>query len=192
MERIPCPAEGLFVGFWTCVYSAYLTDVENFSLNPYLYKQPLGYRQAANPPPPTWSAIKEDQLIGYSAHWDIRSGVDNSMEAPYVRLLATQIGGAGFNGFGFTCHFFFENGTRTNDVHGAARAFGRRGWFIFCPAKELATPRKVVTHRQEQGGNTTVVSYEVDVPASVSIGCAEDKKCEGHWTFQVGTYARML
>lgn len=106
------------------------------------------------------------------------------MNAPYVRLLATQIGGGGFDGFGFTCHYFFENGTRTNDVRGAARAFGRRGLFIFCPAKELVRARKVQSEGPEDEG-TIVVSYEVDAPASVSIGCDADKKCEGHWTFPV-------
>lgn len=130
-----------------------------------------------------WSPIKEDQLLGYSAHWDVRDGVERNVEPPFVRLLATQIGGGGFGDFGFTCHYFFENGTRTQDVAGTARAFGRKGWFILCPAKDLVTATKKVASTGK--GGAAVVSYEVETPASVSIGCREEKRCEGHWTFQV-------
>lgn len=104
------------------------------------------------------------------------------MKAPYIRLLATQIGGTDFNDYGFKCHYFFDNGTRTDDVPGAARAIGRKGLFIFCPAAELVRAEKVVSEGPE---GTAVVSYAVDAPASVSIGCREEQACQGHWTFSV-------
>ena len=130
-----------------------------------------------------WSPIKEDKLVGYAAHWDARAGVE-SMEPPFVRLLATDLRMDDYANFGFTCHYFFDNGTRTGDLPGATRNFGsRKGRFILCPAKDLVTVRKVV--RTEEPAGVEVVSYEVDAPASVSIGCKEDKRCEGHWTFQV-------
>ncbi len=112
--------------------------------------------------------------------------MEGRLEPPFVRLLATQIGGGQFGDFGFTCHFFFENGTRTVDRPGSARAFGRKGWFVLCPAKDLVTVEKRVVVGGK--GGAVSVSYEVDAPASVSLGCKADKRCEGHWTFQVRVF----
>lgn len=193
MGRLPPPAQGTCVHTHMFVLVATSNSIRSINRrtpsslrgpttsHPHTYTQALGYTQAAAPPLPMWSPIKEDQLIGYSAHWDTRRGM--KVEAPFVRLLATQIGGAGFGNFGFTCHFFFENGTRTADRPMSAAPFGRKGYFLFCPAKDLVT----YTKREEPGKDgAVVISYDVDAPASVSTGCKEDKHCEGHWTFQVG------
>ena len=104
------------------------------------------------------------------------------MEPPFVRLLVTQIGGSSFGDFGFTCHFYFENGMRTADWPASAHSFGRKGYFLLCPAKDLMTYTKRV---EVEADGAVVVSYDVDAPASVSTGCKDDKRCEGHWTFQV-------
>lgn len=110
--------------------------------------QALGYAQVATPPLRMWSPIKEDQLIGYSAHWDTRGGMDMERHPSCGDWPRRSAAGRTSRDFGFTCHFFFENGTRTADRPARVHSCGRKGYFLLCLAKACLGD----VHKGSRGG----------------------------------------